>query len=161
MNIIPDGYFGYWINLDQPGLWCYFDYEMYRFGVIIKNEQTGGYENWTPVAGVNELSDDGGYYYRYIFKIPDEEVDVGDKFTPIYYDGTDGWEFDPYMEEQYPVATITIGEPYMPLDELEYESAFFSLLYKNFDKNGDGCLTQDEMWGFVEWSMQDDSMFEQ
>lgn len=67
LNVIPDGRFGYWINLDQPGLWCYFDWEMYRFGVILRNEQTGGYENWEPIAGVNELSDDGEYFYRYIF----------------------------------------------------------------------------------------------
>ena len=38
--------------------------------------------------------------------------------------------YDPSMEEQYEVATITIGAPYMPLDELEYESAFFALMFK-------------------------------
>jgi hypothetical protein len=71
LNIIPDGRFGYHIDLDQPGLWCYFDWEMYRFGVIMRNEHTGGYENWTPIAGVNEISLDpdvpDGYFFRYIF----------------------------------------------------------------------------------------------
>jgi hypothetical protein len=53
------------------------------------------------------------------------------------------------MEEQYEVPPITIGEPYMPLDELEYESAFFALIFKSFDANGDGCLTYSDMWEFV------------
>jgi hypothetical protein len=160
-NTIPNGYFGYWLNLDQPGLWCYHDWEEYRFGITLRDEQTGGYVTWTPIGGVNELTDDGGYFYRYIFHIPDEGVNVGEKYTPVYYDGTAyGGTFMPGMEEQYDAYTITIGAPYMPADEWEYESSWFAFLFKMVDMDGDGCISRNEMWSYVQWGNTDSGTFE-
>lgn len=89
-NVDPDSCWGDYIYLDQPGLWSYEDWEFWRFGIIIRDDQTNTTVSWTPIAGVNELTDDGDYLYRYAFKLPDEEVKYGEKYTPIYYDATGG-----------------------------------------------------------------------
>lgn len=149
-DIMPNGYFGYWVYLDQPGLWDYKDWEEFRFAITIRNDQTGGYVVWEPIAGGNELTDDGIYLYHYIFKIPDEDVNVGDFYTPIYYDGTVyGGSFDWGMWQQYEVAQIEIGAPYLPSSEFDHETAIISVLYWMADVDGDNCISKNEMWNLV------------
>lgn len=54
----------------------------------MRNEETGERPtDWCPVAGVNYINSDGRYVFEYILRLPDETVEVGDFYTPIYYEG--------------------------------------------------------------------------
>ena len=105
---IPTGYWGYWIYLDQPTLFGRASWEEWKFGITFRSDESDAYmTQWCPVAGVVEFTFEGDWVYRYIYNIPDNDevagdIDVGDCFTPVYYDGTiNGGAFVPTMEQQY------------------------------------------------------------
>lgn len=152
---IPDGYWGYWIYLDQPTLWGYGDWEEWQFGVKIRDDNNAMVD-WCPVAGVNELTEEGDYVYRYIFKIPDMDtsegdIEIGDCFTPVYYDGTllHGG-YNPTMAEQYDAHDFCIGVPY--LAGVDFYSTIIGILFEWADADGDDCANYDEFVGIIQWA---------
>lgn len=152
---IPDGYWGYWIYLDQPTLWGYGDWQEWQFGIKIKDE-TGSTVDWCPVAGVNELTEEGDFVYRYIFKIPDMDttegdIEIGDCFTPVYYDGTLHYgSYDSAMDQQYDAPEFCIGEPY--LAGIDFYSAIIGILFSWADSDSDGCANYDEFVSILAWA---------
>ena len=74
---------------------------------------------WCPYAGVVEFTFEGDWVYRYIYQIPDNDevvgdIDVGDCFTPIYYDATaaDG-DLDPTAGSEFDNPSFCVGAPYL------------------------------------------------
>lgn len=55
------------------------------------------------------------------------------------------------MWQQYEVAQIEIGAPYLPGTEFDHESAIISVLYWLADTDGDNCISKNEMWNLVQW----------
>jgi hypothetical protein len=54
---IPDGYWGHWIFLDQWFIFGYEDWEEWNFGVVIRDEQTGGYVDWPFITGAEYFNE--------------------------------------------------------------------------------------------------------
>lgn len=108
---------------------------------------------WCPVAGVVEFTFEGDWVYRYIYNIPDNDevdgdIDVGDCFTPVYYDGTiNGGAFVPTMEQQYDSPGFCVGEPY--LDDISFLMPMTRILFIFADGDGDDCVNKDEFFYIV------------
>lgn len=68
---MPNGYVGYWIFLDQWEIFGYEHWEEWKFGVTIRNEQTGGFVDWEIIGGVEYYDNKGDEIYEYAVKIPD------------------------------------------------------------------------------------------
>ena len=118
---IPTGYWGYWIYLDQPTLFGRQSWEEWKFGITFRSDYdpVTYMTQWCPVAGVTELTFEGDWVFRYIYQIPDNDevvgdIDVGDCFTPIYYDATaaDG-DFDPTTGSEFDNPSFCVGAPYL------------------------------------------------
>lgn len=88
-NPMPNGYVGYWIFLDQWEIFGYEHWEEWKFGVAIRNEQTGGMVDWEIIGGVEYYDNKGDEVYEYAVKIPDQPVvQVDEWYTWVYYDAT-------------------------------------------------------------------------
>ena len=154
---IPMGYWGFKIFLDVDGQWGYDSHEEWKFGLTLRKDGEDGeedsYMDWCPVAGVYELSVDGRWEYRYIYRIPDNDetvgdIDVGDCFTPVSWDSTGSQGvFDPLSENQEDAPGFCVGEPY--LNDLDYYERVIRILFFFADSTGDGCIDKDEFFSVV------------
>ena len=152
---IPTGYWGYWIYLDQPELWGHSSHEEWKFGIKLRFDggETPVYMDWCPVAGVTEFTVDGEWVFRYIYAIPDNDItagdiDVGDCFTPVYYDATaTGGAFDPTTESQMDAPGFCVGAPY--LAEMDFYERVVRILFFFADSSGDGCINKDEFFEII------------
>lgn len=159
---IPDGYWGYWLFLEQWDIFGYGDWEEWNFGVVIRSEDTGQLVDWPFTGGVEFIDEAGDYVYEYAIKIPDQpEVEVGDCFTPVYYDAT--LFAGVYVMGETPAydgPTFCIGEPYRPQTGYESEVSWIEAIYTFADTDGDGCATYDELISLYQWGMQDGAAYE-
>ena len=120
---IPDGYFGFWILLNQWSVFGYEDFEEWNFGVVFRQtyDKILDIEVDLPYefdfdAAVEYIDEpDGNYIYEWVIKIPDQDatletISVGDCFKPIYYDAT--YEYSTEMDSQMVLDEFCIGEPW-------------------------------------------------
>lgn len=155
---IPDGYWGYFLYLDQPTLWGYTAWDEWKFGIVIR-DANGTAMDWCPIAGVTEYDATGQWVYRYIYKIPDNDetngdIDIDQCFTPTIYDGSSrNGAYDANMASQYAEHDFCINEPY--LNGLNWMETIIGILFGWADSDSDGCVTYDEFWGIIQWSMMD------
>lgn len=109
--------------------------------------------DWCPVAGVTEFTVDGEWVFRYIFAIPDNDetvgdIDVGDCFTPVYYDASaNSGGFVPTTTSQYDAPGFCVGAPY--LAEMDFYERIVRILFFFADSSGDGCITKDEFFEVI------------
>lgn len=52
-----------------------------------------------------------------------------------------------------------IGEDYKPLTELNALTTINEVIFGMSDKDGDKCVSKDEMWSLMQWGQQDMSVY--
>jgi len=155
---IPDGWWGADIWLDQWAIFGYEDFEEWKFGVKIRSNQDGTIQSddrWCINDGVEFFDGWGDETYEYMYKVPDQSTDydfeVGYCYTPVLYDATvDGGEYIDGETPSFDGLSFCIGEPYMPLDDMEITSTLINAFFVFADDNEDGCATRDEMTALYE-----------
>lgn len=119
--------------------------------------------DWPIIHGVEYYSEAGDEIYEYIIKIPDQGVDidleVGYRYTPIYYDATvDGGVYIEGSTPSYDGPTFEIDIPYPRQDEYESEAAWIEAVFIYAAGSIDGCATLDGMLGLYTWAMEADAV---
>lgn len=95
--------------------------------------------------------------------MPDEEVEVGQFFTPIYYEGVSpSNEYHTDMDAQIEAPSFEIGAPYLILSEYDELVDWYNAIFTFADDDHDYCVTKDEMVGIMavlyDWT-NDSSIF--
>ena len=137
---------------DQWEVFGYEDWQEWDFGITFKKSDTGDIWEFDFVAAVEYLDDEGNAIYEWIIKVPDQEnemgsIQVGDCFTPIYYDATQyDCVYNDLDSNAYDAPEFCIGAPYQSPNEYDDITDYITAVYMTcFNEDDPTCSTYDEM----------------